>query len=199
MHYIAPHNNPTVWTDDTQNHLGTPHKAKAKSNNAPPHNFKSLSRILGNGTSNHTKSHIRKPCTVFDPYSPGYAFASRGTIHQDMRAQVVWVPSSLIVKHASPWRIYFMYTTSSETMIFRLPSDRNSYQNETTTKKSLMFEHKGSVQHSKWNAPTREAITKQISLLLTYFQLITMIRNCQKCFILHSAWRSIRVPAVFLN
>ena len=24
-----------------------------------------------------------------------------------------------------------------------------SYQNETTTKKSLMFEHKGSVQHSK--------------------------------------------------
>ena len=34
-------------------------------------------------------------------------------------------------------------------MIFRLPSDGNSYQNETTTKKSSMFEHKGSVQHGK--------------------------------------------------
>ena len=31
----------------------------------------------------------------------------------------------------------------------------------------------------EWNAPTRGTITKQIGLLLTYFQLITMIRNCQ--------------------
>ena len=49
------------------------------------------------------------------------------------------------------------------------------------------------------NAPTRGAVTKQIGLLLTYFQLIAMIRNCQKCFIPHSPWRLIRVLAAFLN
>ena len=49
---------------------------------------------------------------------------------------------------------------SSETMIFRLPSDRNSYQNETTTKKSLMFEHKGSVQHGKDGGRVEHANTR---------------------------------------
>ena len=38
----------------------------------------------------------------------------------------------------------------------------------------------------EWNAQTRGAVTKQIGLLLTYFQLSAMIRNCQKCFIPHS-------------
>ena len=45
----------------------------------------------------------------------------------------------------------------------------------------------------EWNAPTRGAVTKRIGLLPTYFQLIAMIRNCQKCFILHLAWRLIWV------
>ena len=49
----------------------------------------------------------------------------------------------------------------------------------------------------EYNTPMRGAVTKQIGLP-TYFWLITMIRNCQKCFILHSASRSIRALAVFL-
>ena len=43
----------------------------------------------------------------------------------------------------------FMQTMSSETAIFKLTSEGNSYQNEATTKKSSVFKDKQSVQHSK--------------------------------------------------
>ena len=81
-------------------------------------------------------------------------------------------------------------------MIFRLPSDGNSYQNETTTKKSLTFELKGSVQHRKDGGQVELADMRSrykmnwppsYAFSADHTKKMTMVRNCQKCFILNSA------------
>ena len=78
-------------------------------------------------------------------------------------------------------------------MIFRLPSDGNSYQNETT-KKSSMFEHKGSVQHSKDGKEEQKGqkISKQNrkikrnSLLHPTENLLCSCKSRNRTFILQS-------------
>ena len=55
----------------------------------------------------------------------------------------------------------------------------------------------------KWQtieiALTWRPVPKQIGILLTYFSLIIMVRNCYVYFILHYAWRWIQISEKLLN
>ena len=116
------------------------------------------------------KLWILSELLYLNPYSPGYAYMSRGTIHRDTRVQVF---EYVVIDHRA--RISITYLLHVNFVI------RNN-------------DYGGRVEC----ADTRSC-TKQICLLFMYYQLITMTWNCQKCFILHSIWRSMWVSAVCLN
>ena len=148
------------------------------------------------------------------PYSPGYtcvssanrdpdshAFMSSGTIHWYTRARVAWVCrhwlssthlrdvfTSCKLRHQKLRSLDFLPME----IVTKMRQQQRRVQCWNTKDQCNTAKMAG-----EWNTPTRGTVTKQIGLL-TYFQLITMIRNCQKRFILHLAWSLIPVSAAFL-
>ena len=157
---------------------------------------------------------IGKGSHTSNPYSPGHPYVS--SANRD-RAKRLWVgePSTGIRMHMKfeyvvidcqacisvTYLLHVNYVIRNYDLLDFLMME--SYQNEATTKKSPMFEDILSVQHDKDGRQVERADTwshyKTNRPLLTYFQLITMIRNYQKCFILHSVWGSNRLSAAILN
>ena len=151
----------------------------------------------------------------FNPYPPGYSYVSSANRDPDTRTRVGG-PSTGIRVHE--WFVYCRHWSSSTHLrdvftscklrhqklrsLYFLPTEivtKMRQQQRRVWCLNTKDQCNTAKMAGQWNAQTRGAITKQIGLLPTYFQLIAMIRNCLKCFILHSAWRSIQVSAAFLN